>query len=44
MVLSLRRPQAVSKDEGRGRGGEHGLVLRDARRAPQDEVLFSGRF
>jgi hypothetical protein len=35
MVLILRRPKAVSKDEDRNEN----LVLRDALRAPQDEVL-----
>ncbi len=44
MVLILRRPQAVSKDEGHDRGGKHGLVRRDALCASQDEVLLLGRF
>jgi hypothetical protein len=41
MVLILRRPKAVSKDED-GDSGKNSLVLRDALRAPQDEVLFWG--
>jgi hypothetical protein len=40
MVLILRRPKAVSKD---GDHYDENLVLRDALRAPQDEVLFVRR-
>ncbi len=40
MVLILRRPKAVSKDEGLI--SEQNLVLRDALCAPQDEVLLLG--
>jgi hypothetical protein len=40
MVLILRRPKAVSKDEDRS---DENLVLRDALRAPQDEVLIIRR-
>jgi hypothetical protein len=40
MVLILRRPKAVSKDEALISG--QNLVLRDALRVPQDEVLLSG--
>jgi len=40
MVLILRRPKAVSKDEGRISAWGQNLALRDALRAPQDEVLL----
>jgi hypothetical protein len=44
MALILRRPKAVSMDEGGKSDGRHSLVLRDALRARRDEALFSGRF
>jgi hypothetical protein len=45
MALILRRPTAISKDEGCDhRGGRHSLVLQDALCVIQDEALRLGRF